>query len=48
MAHLPIGHSRRIKVHVGEKPQGIGGESVPTAFVAGERGLIDQGDIVAK
>jgi hypothetical protein len=45
---MPIRHTTSVEIQIVQNPQRIGRESVATAFVAGESGFIDHGDLVTE
>jgi hypothetical protein len=45
---MPIRHSTAVEIQLVQNPQRIGRESVTTAFVPGESGFVDHGDLVTE
>jgi hypothetical protein len=45
---MPVGHTTAVKIQFVQNSQSVRGQSVATAFVAGESGFVDHGDLMAK
>jgi hypothetical protein len=44
---LPVGHTLRVELQLLQHPQGIGGQAIAAALIAGECGLIYKDNLVA-